>query len=263
MILALCGAGRSAWWRWRGDRQWMRLCASVLSRRFSVNRLYLHRLTRLWLMTSALPVANNSNGAAPGSAQWRTLSENSLCCCRAAPRQPGPLRYRLLAATRRMRPRARVMGIIQWFFCCYSRHQPLRRLLFTRLMGETSNPLLISVSRSPCSTWAMSFFSSVFAITRLLAVSWFLLGAGRGHGPRHGPSTHWCRPRLWWATQTWLGWWFWRLSGKCLVYALVGGATSSLLGRDRKRGVEQLDCVVGNRCILLSLLGAFLVRSGV
>ncbi|MDN3683635.1 cytochrome c biogenesis protein CcsA [Vibrio sinaloensis] len=72
----------------------------------------------------------------------------------------------------------------------------------------------------------------------------------------------------WWAYYElgWGGWWFWDPVEKCFVHALVGGyGFDALASRDgKKRGTfKAWTVLLAISAFSLSLLGTFLVRSGI
>ncbi len=288
LILALCLAlvqsSLPLVGAWRGDRQWMSLARPAAWGQFAFLAFAFGCLTWAFLRDdfSVAYVAGNSNSALPWyykfSAVWGAHEGSLLLwalilggwtfAVSIFSRQlPEVMLARVLA----------VMGMISTGFLLFLiiTSNPFSRLLpQTPMDGNDLNPLLQDVGlivHPPMLYMGYVGFSVAFAfaIAALLGgrldaawarwsrpwtlVAWAFLGIGIVLGS-------------WWAYYE-LGWGLVVLGsgGKRLLHALAGRhCTDPLAGGDREaRRVQELDRAAGDRRFLLSLLGTFLVRSGV
>ncbi|WP_438284586.1 heme lyase CcmF/NrfE family subunit [Pseudomonas alabamensis] len=289
MILALCFAGVQASLpligAWRGDRLWMALARPAAWGQFGFLVVAFACLTQAFLTDnfSVAYVANNSNSALPWyykfSAVWGAHEGSLLLwalilggwtfavsvCSRQLPQV---MLARVLA----------VMGMISVGFLTFliATSNPFARLLPQMpANGRDLNPLLQDIGlivHPPMLYMGYVGFSVAFAfaIAALLGgrldaawarwsrpwtlVAWAFLGIGITLGS-------------WWAYYElgWGGWWFWDpVENASFMPWLVGTALVHSLAVTEKRGVfKSWTVLLAIAAFSLSLLGTFLVRSGV
>ncbi|MFK3906481.1 heme lyase CcmF/NrfE family subunit [Pseudomonas monteilii] len=289
MILALCFAGVQASLpligAWRGDRLWMALARPAAWGQFGFLVAAFACLTQAFLTDnfSVTYVANNSNSALPWyykfSAVWGAHEGSLLLwalilggwtfavsvCSRQLPQV---MLARVLA----------VMGMISVGFLTFliATSNPFARLLPQMpANGRDLNPLLQDIGlivHPPMLYMGYVGFSVAFAfaIAALLGgrldaawarwsrpwtlVAWAFLGIGITLGS-------------WWAYYElgWGGWWFWDpVENASFMPWLVGTALAHSLAVTEKRGVfKSWTVLLAIAAFSLSLLGTFLVRSGV
>jgi cytochrome c-type biogenesis protein CcmF len=145
--------------------------------------------------------------------------------------------------------------------------------------GRDLNPLLQDFGHDRCTRrcciWAMSVFQwpFSFAVAALARRAASMPPGRAGRGP--GQSLAWAFPHLyrhharfsWWAYYElgWGGWWFWDpVENASFMPWLVGTALIHSLAVTEKRGVfKSWTVLLAIAAFSLSLLGTFLVRSGV
>ncbi|MDO7909180.1 heme lyase CcmF/NrfE family subunit [Pseudomonas sp. 22-AL-CL-001] len=289
MILALCFAGVQASLpligAWRGDRLWMALARPAAWGQFGFLVVAFACLTHAFLTDnfSVTYVVNNSNSALPWyykfSAVWGAHEGSLLLwalilggwtfavsvCSRQLPQV---MLARVLA----------VMGMISVGFLTFliATSNPFARLLPQMpANGRDLNPLLQDIGlivHPPMLYMGYVGFSVAFAfaIAALLGgrldaawarwsrpwtlVAWAFLGIGITLGS-------------WWAYYElgWGGWWFWDpVENASFMPWLVGTALVHSLAVTEKRGVfKSWTVLLAIAAFSLSLLGTFLVRSGV
>ena len=289
MILALCMALVQATLpligAWRGDRQWMSLAQPAAWGQFAFLAFAFGCLTYAFMVDdfSVAYVANNSNSALPWyykfSAVWGAhegslllwaliLAGWTFAVAIFSRHLPEEMLARVLA----------VMGIISIGFLLFLiiTSNPFERLLFdTPADGRDLNPLLQDfglIIHPPMLYMGYVGFSVAFAfaIAALLGgkldaawarwsrpwtiVAWAFLGIGIALGS-------------WWAYYElgWGGWWFWDpVENASFMPWLVGTALIHSLAVTEKRGVfKSWTVLLAIAAFSLSLLGTFLVRSGV
>ena len=289
MILALCLAAVQASLpligAWRGDRQWMGLARPAAWGQFAFLLFSFLCLTQAFLVDdfSVAYVAKNSNSALPWfykfSAVWGAHEGSLLLwalilggwtfAVSVFSRQlPEVMLARVLS----------VMGMISVGFLLFLivTSNPFERLLPNAPAdGRDLNPLLQDIgliAHPPMLYMGYVGFSVVFAfaIAALLGgrldaawarwsrpwtiVAWAFLGVGIVLGS-------------WWAYYElgWGGWWFWDpVENASLMPWLVGTALLHSLAVTEKRGVfKSWTVLLAIAAFSLSLLGTFLVRSGV
>ncbi|WP_455231791.1 heme lyase CcmF/NrfE family subunit [Geopseudomonas aromaticivorans] len=289
MILALCLAVVQASLpligAWRGDRQWMGLARPAAWGQFAFLLFSFLCLTQAFLVDdfSVAYVAKNSNSALPWSYKFSAVwgaHEGSLLlwalilgawtfAVSIFSRQlPEVMLARVLS----------VMGMISVGFLLFLivTSNPFERLLPNAPTdGRDLNPLLQDIgliAHPPMLYMGYVGFSVVFAfaIAALLGgrldaawarwsrpwtiVAWAFLGIGIVLGS-------------WWAYYElgWGGWWFWDpVENASLMPWLVGTALLHSLAVTEKRGVfKSWTVLLAIAAFSLSLLGTFLVRSGV
>lgn len=270
---------------WLGDRQWMALARPLVWGQ-SALVLFSFLCLALAFLTddfSVAYVAHNSNTALPWyyklSAVWAahegslllwalTLSGWSMAVSLGSRQLPEEVLARVLA----------VMGLISVGFLLFLLHtsNPFERLLpYSPDNGRDLNPLLQDfglIVHPPMLYMGYVGFSVAFAfaIAALLGgrldaawarwsrpwtlVAWFFLGIGIVLGS-------------WWAYYElgWGGWWFWDpVENASFMPWLVGTALLHSLAVTEKRGVfKSWTVLLAVAAFSLSLLGTFLVRSGV
>ena len=289
MILALCFAGVQASLpligAWRGDRLWMALARPATWGQFGFLAVAFACLTQAFLTDnfSVAYVANNSNSALPWyykfSAVWGAHEGSLLLwalilggwtfAVSVGSRQlPQVMLARVLA----------VMGMISVGFLTFliATSNPFARLLPQMpANGRDLNPLLQDIGlivHPPMLYMGYVGFSVAFAfaVAALLGgrldaawarwsrpwtlVAWAFLGIGITLGS-------------WWAYYElgWGGWWFWDpVENASFMPWLVGTALVHSLAVTEKRGVfKSWTVLLAIAAFSLSLLGTFLVRSGV
>ncbi|QIZ25615.1 heme lyase NrfEFG subunit NrfE [Pseudomonas aeruginosa] len=289
LILALCLAlvqsSLPLVGAWRGDRQWMSLARPAAWGQFAFLAFAFGCLTWAFLRDdfSVAYVAGNSNSALPWyykfSAVWGAHEGSLLLwalilggwtfAVSIFSRQlPEVMLARVLA----------VMGMISTGFLLFLiiTSNPFSRLLpQTPMDGNDLNPLLQDVGlivHPPMLYMGYVGFSVAFAfaIAALLGgrldaawarwsrpwtlVAWAFLGIGIVLGS-------------WWAYYElgWGGWWFWDpVENASFMPWLVGTALIHSLAVTEKRGVfKSWTVLLAIAAFSLSLLGTFLVRSGV
>lgn len=270
---------------WRGDSRWMRLAKPTAWGQFAFLIFAFACLARSFLVDdfSVAYVAENSNSLLPWyykfSAVW-AAHEGSLLlwalilagwttavslCSRQLPEA---MLARVLA----------VMGVISTGFLLFlvATSNPFARLLpNVPIDGRDLNPLLQDIgliSHPPILYMGYVGFSVAFAfaIAALLdgkldaawarwsrpwtTVAWAFLGLGITLGS-------------WWAYYElgWGSWWFWDpVENASFMPWLVGAALIHSLAATEKRGVfKSWTVLMAIAAFSLSLLGTFLVRSGV
>jgi len=289
MILALCLAlvqgSLPLIGAWRGDRLWMSLAAPAAWGQFAFLLFAFACLTQAFLVDdfSVAYVASNSNSALPWyykfSAVWGAHEGSLLLwalilsgwtfavsiCSRQLPEE---MLARVLG----------VMGLISVGFLLFLiiTSNPFARLLpQSPVDGRDLNPLLQDfglIVHPPMLYMGYVGFSVAFAfaIAALLGgrldaawarwsrpwtlVAWAFLGVGIVLGS-------------WWAYYElgWGGWWFWDpVENASFMPWLVGTALLHSLAVTEKRGVfKSWTVLLAIAAFSLSLLGTFLVRSGV
>jgi len=289
MILALCLALVQSTLpmigAWRGDRQWMSLAVPAARGQFFMLLFAFICLTWAFLNDdfSVAYVAGNSNSAMPWyfkfSAVWGAhegslllwvliLAGWTMAVSIFSRQLPEVMLARVLA----------VMGIISVGFLLFliATSNPFERLLPDAPMdGRDLNPLLQDIGlivHPPMLYMGYVGFSVAFAfaIAALLGgrldaawarwsrpwtiVAWAFLGIGITLGS-------------WWAYYElgWGGWWFWDpVENASFMPWLVGTALIHSLAVTEKRGVfKSWTVLLAIAAFSLSLLGTFLVRSGV
>jgi cytochrome c-type biogenesis protein CcmF len=289
MILALCLAVVQGTLpligAWRGDRQWMDLAQPAAWGQFSFLAFSFACLTYAFMVDdfSVAYVAQNSNSALPWyykfSAVWGAhegslllwafiLSAWTFAVAIFSRQLPEEMLARVLG----------VMGLISIGFLLFLivTSNPFERLLPQAPMdGRDLNPLLQDfglVVHPPMLYMGYVGFSVAFsfAIAALLGgrldaawarwsrpwtlIAWAFLGTGIALGS-------------WWAYYElgWGGWWFWDpVENASFMPWLVGTALIHSLAVTEKRGVfKSWTVLLAIAAFSLSLLGTFLVRSGV
>jgi len=289
MILALCLAVVQGTLpligAWRGDRQWMGLAQPAAWGQFSFLAFSFACLTYAFMVDdfSVAYVAQNSNSTLPWyykfSAVWGAhegslllwafiLSGWTFAVAIFSRQLPEDMLARVLG----------VMGLISIGFLLFLilTSNPFERLLpQAPLDGQDLNPLLQDfglVVHPPMLYMGYVGFSVAFAfaIAALLGgrldaawarwsrpwtlVAWAFLGTGIALGS-------------WWAYYElgWGGWWFWDpVENASFMPWLVGTALIHSLAVTEKRGVfKSWTVLLAIAAFSLSLLGTFLVRSGV
>jgi len=289
MILALCLAVVQATLpligAWRGDRQWMGLAQPAAWGQFAFLGFSFACLTYAFMVDdfSVAYVAHNSNSALPwyykfsavGGAHegslllWAFILAGWTFAVAIFSRQlPEDMLARVLG----------VMGLISIGFLLFLivTSNPFERLLPQVPMdGRDLNPLLQDfglIVHPPMLYMGYVGFSVAFAfaIAALLGgrldaawarwsrpwtlVAWAFLGLGIALGS-------------WWAYYElgWGGWWFWDpVENASFMPWLVGTALIHSLAVTEKRGVfKSWTVLLAIAAFSLSLLGTFLVRSGV
>ncbi|MBC8651739.1 heme lyase CcmF/NrfE family subunit [Pseudomonas sp. MTM4] len=289
MILALCLAVVQGTLpligAWRGDRQWMGLAQPAAWGQFSFLAFSFACLTYAFMVDdfSVAYVAQNSNSALPWyykfSAVWGAhegslllwafiLSGWTFAVSIFSRQLPEDMLARVLG----------VMGLISIGFLLFLivTSNPFERLLPQAPMdGRDLNPLLQDfglVVHPPMLYMGYVGFSVAFAfaIAALLGgrldaawarwsrpwtlIAWAFLGTGIALGS-------------WWAYYElgWGGWWFWDpVENASFMPWLVGTALIHSLAVTEKRGVfKSWTVLLAIAAFSLSLLGTFLVRSGV
>ncbi|NRF46050.1 heme lyase CcmF/NrfE family subunit [Pseudomonas stutzeri] len=289
MILALCLAVVQATLpligAWRGDRQWMGLAQPAAWGQFAFLGFSFACLTYAFMVDdfSVAYVAHNSNSALPWyykfSAVWGAhegslllwafiLAGWTFAVAILSRQLPEDMLARVLG----------VMGLISIGFLLFLivTSNPFERLLPQVPMdGRDLNPLLQDfglIVHPPMLYMGYVGFSVAFAfaIAALLGgrldaawarwsrpwtlVAWAFLGLGIALGS-------------WWAYYElgWGGWWFWDpVENASFMPWLVGTALIHSLAVTEKRGVfKSWTVLLAIAAFSLSLLGTFLVRSGV
>ena len=289
MILALCLALVQStlplYGAWRGDRLWMRLAVPAAHGQFWMLLFAFACLTWAFVTDdfSVAYVASNSNSALPWyykfSAVWGShegslllwtliLGGWTLAVSIFSKQLPEVMLARVLA----------VMGIISVGFLLFMivTSSPFDRLLPNAPVdGRDLNPLLQDIGlivHPPMLYMGYVGFSVAFAfaIAALLGgqldaawarwsrpwtvIAWAFLGVGITLGS-------------WWAYYElgWGGWWFWDpVENASFMPWLVGTALIHSLAVTEKRGVfKSWTVLLAIAAFSLSLLGTFLVRSGV
>ena len=289
MILALCLAVVQATLpligAWRGDRQWMGLAQPAAWGQFAFLAFSFVCLTYAFMVDdfSVAYVAQNSNSALPWyykfSAVWGAhegslllwaliLAGWTFAVSIFSRQLPEDMLARVLG----------VMGLISIGFLLFLiiTSNPFERLLPQSPMdGRDLNPLLQDfglIVHPPMLYMGYVGFSVAFAfaIAALLGgrldaawarwsrpwtlVAWAFLGLGIALGS-------------WWAYYElgWGGWWFWDpVENASFMPWLVGTALIHSLAVTEKRGVfKSWTVLLAIAAFSLSLLGTFLVRSGV
>ncbi|WP_312945732.1 heme lyase CcmF/NrfE family subunit [Stutzerimonas kunmingensis] len=289
MILALCLAVVQATLpligAWRGDRQWMGLAQPAAWGQFAFLGFSFACLTYAFMVDdfSVAYVAHNSNSALPWyykfSAVWGAhegslllwafiLAGWTFAVAIFSRQLPEDMLARVLG----------VMGLISIGFLLFLivTSNPFERLLPQVPMdGRDLNPLLQDfglIVHPPMLYMGYVGFSVAFAfaIAALLGgrldaawarwsrpwtlVAWAFLGLGIALGS-------------WWAYYElgWGGWWFWDpVENASFMPWLVGTALIHSLAVTEKRGVfKSWTVLLAIAAFSLSLLGTFLVRSGV
>ncbi|MET1078153.1 MAG: heme lyase CcmF/NrfE family subunit [Pseudomonas sp.] len=285
LCLALVQASLPLIGAWRGDRQWMGLAQPAAWGQFTFLVLSFACLTQAFMVDdfSVAYVAHNSNSALPWyykfSAVWGAHEGSLLLWALIL----GGWTFAVSIFSRQLPEEmlARVlgvMGIISVGFLCFLiiTSNPFTRLLpDTPVDGRDLNPLLQDfglIIHPPMLYMGYVGFSVAFAfaIAALLGgrldaawarwsrpwtlVAWAFLGIGIALGS-------------WWAYYElgWGGWWFWDpVENASFMPWLVGTALIHSLAVTEKRGVfKSWTVLLAIAAFSLSLLGTFLVRSGV
>jgi len=269
---------------WRGDRLWMSLARPAAWGQFVFLLIAFACLTYAFMVDFTVAyVANNSNSALPWyykfSAVWGAhegslllwtlmLAGWSFAVAIFSRQLPEEMLARVLG----------VMGIISIGFLLFLivTSNPFERLIFnTPADGRDLNPLLQDfglIIHPPMLYMGYVGFSVAFA---------FAIAALLG-GKLDAAWARWSRPWTlaawsflgigialdsWWAYYElgWGGWWFWDpVENASFMPWLVGTALIHSLAATEKRGVfKSWTVLLAISAFSLSLLGAFLVRSGV
>ncbi len=270
---------------WRGDRQWMSLAvpAALGAVRFYAVCLRLPDLAFMVDDFSVAYVASNSNSALPWyykfSAVWGAHEGSLLLwglilggwtwAVSVFSRQlPEVMLARVLA----------VMGMISIGFLLFLivTSNPFERLLpHVPADGRDLNPLLQDIGlivHPPMLYMGYVGFSVVFAFA-IAALLGGRLDAAWARWSRPWTTAAWCFLTCgialgsWWAYYElgWGGWWFWDpVENASFMPWLVGTALIHSLAVTEKRGVfKSWTVLLAIAAFSLSLLGTFLVRSGV
>ncbi|YCH20062.1 heme lyase CcmF/NrfE family subunit [Pseudomonas sp. D1-3] len=289
MILALCLALVQATLpligAWRGDRQWMSLAQPAAWGQFAFLAFAFACLTYSFMVDdfSVAYVAQNSNTALPWyykfSAVWGAHEGSLLLWALIL----GGWTFAVAIFSRQLPEEmlARVLGVMGIISVGFLLFLIVTSNPFTRLLpnvpadGRDLNPLLQDfglIIHPPMLYMGYVGFSVAFAfaIAALLGgkldaawarwsrpwtiVAWAFLGIGIALGS-------------WWAYYElgWGGWWFWDpVENASFMPWLVGTALIHSLAVTEKRGVfKSWTVLLAIAAFSLSLLGTFLVRSGV
>ncbi|SDI52288.1 cytochrome c-type biogenesis protein CcmF [Pseudomonas flavescens] len=289
MILALCLALVQATLplvgAWRGDRQWMSLAQPAAWGQFAFLAFAFACLTYSFMADdfSVAYVAQNSNTALPWyykfSAVWGAHEGSLLLWALIL----GGWTFAVAIFSRQLPEEmlARVLGVMGIISVGFLLFLIITSNPFTRLLpnvpadGRDLNPLLQDfglIIHPPMLYMGYVGFSVAFAfaIAALLGgkldaawarwsrpwtiVAWAFLGIGIALGS-------------WWAYYElgWGGWWFWDpVENASFMPWLVGTALIHSLAVTEKRGVfKSWTVLLAIAAFSLSLLGTFLVRSGV
>ncbi|SHM98873.1 heme lyase CcmF/NrfE family subunit [Phytopseudomonas punonensis] len=289
MILALCLALVQATLpligAWRGDRQWMSLAQPAAWGQFAFLVFAFACLTYAFMVDdfSVAYVAQNSNTALPWyykfSAVWGAHEGSLLLWALIL----GGWTFAVAIFSRQLPEEmlARVLGVMGIISVGFLLFLIVTSNPFTRLLpnvpadGRDLNPLLQDfglIIHPPMLYMGYVGFSVAFAfaIAALLGgkldaawarwsrpwtiVAWAFLGIGIALGS-------------WWAYYElgWGGWWFWDpVENASFMPWLVGTALIHSLAVTEKRGVfKSWTVLLAIAAFSLSLLGTFLVRSGV
>lgn len=289
LILALCMAAVQATLpligAWRGDRQWMSLAQPVAWGQFAFLAFAFGCLTYAFMVDdfSVSYVASNSNSALPWyykfSAVWGAHEGSLLLwalilggwtfAVSVFSRQlPEVMLARVLA----------VMGIISIGFLSFLiiTSNPFNRLLPNMPAdGNDLNPLLQDfglIVHPPMLYMGYVGFSVAFAFA-IAALLGGRLDAAWARWSRPWTIVAWAFLTVgivlgsWWAYYElgWGGWWFWDpVENASFMPWLVGTALIHSLAVTEKRGVfKSWTVLLAIAAFSLSLLGTFLVRSGV
>ena len=289
LILALCLATVQATLpmigAWRGDRQWMGIAQPAAWGQFAFLLFSFLCLAQAFLADdfSVAYVASNSNSALPWyykfSAVWGAHEGSLLLWALIL----GGWTFAVSIFSRQLPEEmlARVLGVMGMISSGFLLFLIVTSNPFARLLpnapsdGRDLNPLLQDVgliSHPPMLYMGYVGFSVVFAfaIAALLGgrldaawarwsrpwtvVAWAFLGIGIVLG------SAWAYYELGWG-----GWWFWDpVENASLMPWLVGTALLHSLAVTEKRGVfKSWTVLMAIAAFSLSLLGTFLVRSGV
>ena len=284
VCLAICQAVLPLAGAWQGRRDWMVLARSAAAGQFAFVAFAYVILSRAFLQDdfSVLYVAQNSNSALPVpyklAAVWGghegslllwslMLAVWTLAVAAASGRQPLEFSSRVLG----------VLGMVSAGVLLFTllTSNPFDRLLPAALDGADLNPLLqdpAMVAHPP-----MLYIGYVgmavpfaFAVAALLAgrldrnwarwtrpwtvAAWIFLTGGIALGS-------------WWAYYElgWGGWWFWDpVENASFMPWLMGTALIHSLAVTERRGIfKSWTVLLAIAAFSLSLLGTFLVRSGV
>ncbi|OLU34297.1 c-type cytochrome biogenesis protein CcmF [Pseudomonas sp. PA15(2017)] len=289
MILALCLALVQATLpligAWRGDRQWMSLAQPAAWGQFAFLAFAFACLTYSFMVDdfSVAYVAQNSNTALPWyykfSAVWGAHEGSLLLWALIL----GGWTFAVAVFSRQLPEEmlARVLGVMGIISVGFLLFLIVTSNPFTRLLpnvpadGRDLNPLLQDfglIIHPPMLYMGYVGFSVAFAfaIAALLGgkldaawarwsrpwtiIAWAFLGIGIALGS-------------WWAYYElgWGGWWFWDpVENASFMPWLVGTALIHSLAVTEKRGVfKSWTVLLAIAAFSLSLLGTFLVRSGV
>ncbi|OLU27722.1 heme lyase CcmF/NrfE family subunit [Pseudomonas sp. PA27(2017)] len=289
MILALCLALVQATLpligAWRGDRQWMSLAQPAAWGQFAFLAFAFACLTYAFMIDdfSVAYVAQNSNTALPWyykfSAVWGAHEGSLLLWALIL----GGWTFAVAIFSRQLPEEmlARVLGVMGIISVGFLLFLIVTSNPFTRLLpnvpadGRDLNPLLQDfglITHPPMLYMGYVGFSVAFAfaIAALLGgkldaawarwsrpwtiIAWAFLGIGIALGS-------------WWAYYElgWGGWWFWDpVENASFMPWLVGTALIHSLAVTEKRGVfKSWTVLLAIAAFSLSLLGTFLVRSGV
>ncbi len=289
LIIALCLAVLLAvvplWGSWRGNVPAMALASSLSIGLFVFVSIAFACLATSFLQDdfSVKVVANNSNSLLPSvykfSAVWGNhegslvlwvfiLSGWIAAVALLSPELPLQMRARVLA----------VMGAVAIGFISFSlfTSNPFERLLPGIPMdGQDLNPLLQDfglIIHPPLLYMGYVGFSVAFAFA-IAALMGGQLDAAWARWSRPWTNVAWAFLGLgimlgsWWAYYElgWGGWWFWDpVENASFMPWLVGTALLHSLAATEKRGVfKSWTVLLAIFAFSLSLLGTFLVRSGV
>jgi cytochrome c-type biogenesis protein CcmF len=269
----------------RGDRSWMLLARSLAAGQFVFVLAAFTLLAYSFLHDdfSVKIVANHSNTLLPDaykfSAVWGNhegslllwaliLSFWTVAVAQFSRQLPLDMVARVLS----------VMGMIAVGFLCFSllTSNPFERILpFAPVEGADLNPLLQDpgmVIHPPMLYFGYVGFSVAFAFA-IAALSSGRLDAAWARWSRPWTNVAWAFLTLgialgsWWAYYElgWGGWWFWDpVENASFMPWLAGTALMHSLAVTEKRGVfKSWTVLLAIFTFSLSLLGTFLVRSGV
>ena len=268
----------------RGDKAWMQLARPAAQTQFLLVVVAFACLTASFVNNdwSVLYVASNSNSALPlayriagvwggheGSLLLWLLMLNvwTLAVAIFSRHLPLPVVARILA----------VMGLVSVGFLLFMllTSNPFERLLPAALDGRDLNPLLQDpgmVIHPPMLYMGYVGFSVAFAFA-IAALIGGNLDATWARWTRPWTLAAWCFLTVgialgsWWAYYElgWGGWWFWDpVENASFMPWLVGTALIHSLAVTEKRGAfKSWTVLLAIMAFSLSLLGTFLVRSGV
>ncbi len=289
LILALCLAVLQGiiplWGAQRGDALWMGLGRSLCWGQFLMMLVAFASLTLAFVTDdfSVAYVANNSNSLLPlpykFSAVWGAHEGSLLLWALML----SGWSFAVSLCSRNLPPEmlARILAVIAWISCGFLLFMLLTSNPFTRLLpnmpadGSDLNPLLQDfglIVHPPMLYMGYVGFSVAFA-SAIAALIGGRLDAAWARWSRPWTMIAWAFLTLgialgsWWAYYElgWGGWWFWDpVENASLMPWLVGTALMHSLAVTEKRGVlKSWTVLLAIFAFSLSLLGTFLVRSGV
>ena len=289
LIIALCFAGVQSVLpligAWRGDRLWMSLGRPAASGQFFFLAFALACLTQAFLQNdfTVAYVAANSNSALPWyykfSAVWGAHEGSLLLWAMIL----GGWTFAVAIFSRQLPEQmlARVLGVmgmvsVGFLSFLIITSNPFKRLLLdTPQDGKDLNPLLQDIgliAHPPMLYMGYVGFSVAFAFA-IAALLGGKLDAAWARWSRPWTLVAWAFLTIgivlgsWWAYYElgWGGWWFWDpVENASFMPWLVGTALLHSLATTEKRGVfKNWTVLLAIAAFSLSLLGTFLVRSGV